>query len=128
MNAEAKALAATIKKILVSGKQIPEEIYIQAIILKIRQLFPNKSEEELAAELLEAKEKFRTYIPPQLQLSPKKSSSKKDLITAQKEQKLKTLSTYYNKGWVLTGFPNNYSQVLNYSKSYLLKHYPFMVL
>ena len=109
-NVDYKAFGAQIRKILVSGKPIPEEIYIQAIVLKIRQLFPNKTEQELAEELQEAKKKFESYVPPKSQGSPRKSSQK-DLAAAEKERKLKTLSTYYNKGWILLGFPNNYDQV-----------------
>lgn len=113
---EMKALGSVIKSLLIAGKPIPDDIYLQAILLKIQMLFPKKTDQELVQDLEEAKAQFGNHSPPTFEIFSNKIH-KKDAALSSKLTTLKQIPYYYTKGWILLGFPNNYRQVASFLAS-----------
>ena len=102
---------------MIKGKALPESLIIKSLITKIKSHFDIKTEEQILEDHEIEKRKHQNSIV-QEEIIPssltriKSAESKLSRQTEVKELHINKKTSYYSKGFVIIGFPNNYEQVL----------------
>jgi len=114
---ELREVGYAMKAAMEKGQPISDELYIRAVVAKIKEFYTALSHEELLAEVSaeKAKEEQRiAEVKEKLEAEEAKRKKKKKESASQLELELMSQvqkRKYYSKGWILLGFPNNYDQL-----------------
>ena len=106
------------KEYLARGKEIPQHLYIKAIVTKIKEFYPALSHEEFLDELRRIRgipnkqnESSSHHDQSAQQDDVERSHHSIDEIKSEARETAAAERPKYSKGWVLMGYPNNYEQL-----------------
>lgn len=114
-----RGVGIAIKECLAKGEEVPDELYVKAVVLKIKEFYPALTHEELLQEIQEMQGAEETQEAEQIEQNGGSNVSFEEAPssaerTGRSATKKKSRST---KGWILTGYPNNYEQVKGLEKA-----------
>jgi len=112
-----RGVGVAIRECLAKGEEVPDELYIKAVVLKIKEFYPALTHEELLQEIqemqtVEEHEQIEQNGESNESFEEAPESAERTGRSAAKQKKHRS-----TKGWILTGYPNNYEQVKGLEKA-----------